>query len=142
MAQAARARTHIFVHRVSSSGNGLRNLTWLQAELAASRAGKDRQGTGGGAQPRCFYGGAFPRTRDPNEWTQECPGTFSRSHMQKSERTSPRGCVLFPFVSFDSDLLGEGSLEGKKEKVEGSSEFRNFQRTHLGRVFSHFMGRG
>jgi len=37
---------------------------------------------------------------------KECPGTFSRSHRKDSDESS---CV-----SFDSDLLGEGDLKGKK----------------------------
>lgn len=90
----------------------------------AAEAGKARreQVSGGGDQPQCFYGGAFPqhlRTRVRRNVRGLSPKAKSGDESSAPTRWESR---LSLCVSFDSDLLDEGDLGGKKreEREEGS----------------------
>ena len=68
----------------------------------------------GERKPLCFYGGAFPLSsfcESPKRETKKrCPGTFSQSCMELRRRN-----IAVSVCSFDSDLSGEGVVEGKEK---------------------------
>lgn len=65
--QVSGERTRIFVHKGLQPGNEDSGISpGRDGRFSSEQGGKRvRQGTGGEAQPLCFYGGAFPRTHDP-----------------------------------------------------------------------------
>lgn len=119
------ARTRIFVHVVSRPGSSHASPAPPEGrQRVPQRTGKTirEQVSGGGDQPQCFYGGAFPqllRTKARRNVRGLSPKAKSGDESSAPTRWESR---LSLCVSFDSDLLDEGDLGGKKreEREEGS----------------------
>lgn len=114
-----RARTRIFVHRVSKPRESRADVQEKPsdvatggAEASATKDGRVRR------EPLCFYGGAFPLhpSRKPEG---KCPGTFSQSFctwnlFQRETIAQSEDWKSSLCVASNSDLLGEGVGEEKK----------------------------
>ncbi|KAI1308484.1 hypothetical protein F5Y03DRAFT_393329 [Xylaria venustula] len=131
--QAKKPRTRIFVHGVLQdrreteqnsqrrAPTGWAESTFLQRKagqegwMRKTNAGVTEERARGEREPLCFYGGAFPRSL-----LERGVRGLSPKAVWRDDENEVSVC------SFDSDLLGEGVVEGIEELTIEISTLRGF----------------